>query len=86
MASLAFASQGECEPHGSETRHLKRRVASLENEVEILSRIVRINEATLEEISELVSQELESTRQIAAHELMAQHSCLHNPTANPTHQ
>ena len=56
MTSLAFVSQGECEPHSPETRQWKRRVASLESETEILGRIIRIHEATLEEICELVFQ------------------------------
>jgi hypothetical protein len=41
MTSLAFASQGECEPHSPEMHHWRRRVASLESETEILGRIIR---------------------------------------------
>jgi hypothetical protein len=37
-------------------RQWKRRAASLESETEILGRIIRVHEATLEEISELVFQ------------------------------
>jgi len=78
--SLTFASQGESEPYSPPVRQWKRRAASLESETEILGRIIRVHEATLEEISELVLQQLQRARQVTTHTLMSRYNHKQHPS------